>query len=99
MLRFRKHPSPVAAIDTYLAGILAEARRRGYRFDARKVGGRRTAVRIAVARGQVRYEWSHLRRKLKVRAPLAHRATRDGGPTTHPLFRVIPGPVASWEKR
>jgi pyrimidine dimer DNA glycosylase len=36
--RFRAHPRPRAAISTYLAAVHAEAERRGYAFDAAKIG-------------------------------------------------------------
>jgi hypothetical protein len=97
LIRFRAHPDPVAAINTYLAGILAEARLRGYRFDARKVRGRRTVVRIDATLGQLRFEWSHLLRKLRTRAPQAWRLARASEPRPHLLFRLMPGPVAEWE--
>src|SRR5690348_10808650 len=67
--RFRAHPDPVAAINSYLAEVLAESRRREYRFDARKIAGARTGIRVGATRGQLEYEWSHLRRKLRVRDP------------------------------
>jgi len=40
--RFRACRRPLAALDTYLAGICAEACRRGYRFDRTKLGRART---------------------------------------------------------
>jgi hypothetical protein len=97
LARFRVHRDPVAAINTYLAAIHAEARRRGYHFDGRKLRGRRTAVPIRATRGQVRFEWQHLQRKLRARAPRAYRLARRVQPTVHPLFRLVAGPVAVWE--
>ena len=99
LLRFRDHPRPLAAINTYLAGVLAEAQRRGYRFDSRKARGPRTAVRIRVSRAQLAYEWSHLLRKLRRRAPGADRVARGADPKPHGLFRLTAGPVAGWEVR
>lgn len=97
--RFRSHPRPVAAINTYLAGILAEARRRGYRFDARKVRGAKTSRLIRASTGQLAYEWSHLLRKLRRRAPGLYRVTRRARPRAHELFRLVSGPIAVWEVR
>ncbi len=97
--RFRAHARPVAAINSYLAVVLAEARRRGYRFDARKIGSRRTTMRIRVTTGQLHYEWSHLLRKLRRRAPLVFRQARRATPRAHPLFRLAAGPPADWEVR
>lgn len=96
--RFRTHPSPVAAVNTYLAAVYAEACRRGYDFDRRKFRGPRTSRRIAVTREQLGFEWTHLRRKLRVRAPSAYRVTKGMRPTAHPLFRLVSGPVADWER-
>lgn len=96
--RFRAHPSPVAAINAYLAGVYAEACRRGFRFDATRILGPRTTRRIVVARGQLDFEWAHLRKKLRARAPTAYRATRALRPAAHPIFRVTAGPVSDWER-
>ena len=99
LTRFRDHPCPVAAINTYLASVYAEARRRGYHFDGRKLRGPRTAHSISVTRGQLEFEWAHLRRKLRIRASVGYRASRAARPTAHPLFRLVLGPVAPWEAR
>lgn len=95
--RFRAHPRPIAAINTYLAGVLTEARRRGYRFDARKVVRKGVARRIDVTAQQLKFEWSHLLAKLRNRAPDAFRELRGVAPDAHPLFRVVEGPVEDWE--
>lgn len=97
LTRFRDHPRPVAAINTYLAGVLEEARRRGYRFDARKARGPRTEARIPASSGQLAYEWSHLLRKLRRRSPRMYRAARHMRPRAHSLFLLTRGPVARWE--
>src|SRR6185312_5615895 len=55
--RFRAHPSPRAAISTYLSAVHAEATARGYQFDASKVGPARCDAVIPVTRGQLEYEW------------------------------------------
>lgn len=98
--RFREHAQPVAAIADYLRAIHDEALLRGYRFDARKIGRARTRIRLAVARGQIDYEWRHLIQKLETRSPLAYERWRSlTRPAPHPSFRVVRGGVASWEKR
>lgn len=96
--RFHAHESPVAAINTYLAAVYAEACRRGYEFDVRKFRGPRTTRRIRVTRGQLAFEWTHLRRKLRSRSPAAYRETTGSRPAAHPLFRVAAGPIADWER-
>jgi len=97
--RFRAHPSPRSAINAYLAEVHAEAARRGYAFDRRKVGPVRTHGRIRVTTGQLTHEWQHLMRKLAQRSP-ALRGRWHGitVPDCHPTFRRIPGPIESWER-
>src|SRR6202008_4309440 len=68
LLRFRAASNPAQAIHTYLAAVFAEAQSRGYHFDARKLGRRASSARLTQTRGQLTYEWAHLRRKLRRRS-------------------------------
>jgi hypothetical protein len=98
--RFQAHPTPRSAINPYLGGVLNEADGRGYRFEQRKVRGARTRIRLGATRGQLRYEWRHLMRKLKVRNPQLHRKWKgEKTPLAHPMFRVVPGRIEPWERR
>ena len=96
--RFVAASAPCAAIARYLRAVQAEALRRGYRFDASKIGRDRPIEPLPVTRGQLHYELQHLTRKLKVRAPgrLAD-LPADDLPRPHPLFRVVRGGIAAWE--
>ena len=67
--RFRAQPSPLGAIADYLRGVHAEAVNRGYAFAARKISPARASGVIAVTRGQLMHEWSHLMAKLAIRDP------------------------------
>ncbi|MFF2273722.1 pyrimidine dimer DNA glycosylase/endonuclease V [Agromyces sp. NPDC058136] len=98
--RFRAVPDPLGAIGDYLAAVAAEAGERGYRFDAAKVHRRSASpVSIEVTRGQLALEWRHLVAKLEARSPeLALRWAEVELPESHPLFAVVPGEVASWER-
>lgn len=88
------------AIAAFLHEIASEAQRRGYEFDVRKIARPRTAHKIRETRGQLNYEWAHLKRKLKIRAPDIIRQLRDvDEPKAHPLFRIVAGEVREWEKR
>ena len=89
---------PEAAIATYLAGLLEEARSRGYAFDARKIGDGRLATPLEETAGQLQYEWGHLQQKLKTRDVARWRQSRRQVPSPHPLFRIVPGPVREWER-
>jgi hypothetical protein len=97
--RFRMARNPLAAIASYLSAVADEAERRGYRFDRRRITHQRRSTRLTVADGQLRHELRHLRSKLKVRDPACLRQLVGLKlPDAHILFRVIEGPVASWER-
>jgi hypothetical protein len=99
LCRFRAAGDPLDAIAALLHGIAAEADVRGYHFDARKIGRPVGASKIRETRGQLAYEWSHLQRKLRARAPALARKWRGvEQPQPHPLFRIIRGDVREWEK-
>jgi hypothetical protein len=97
--RFSRLTNPPAALAGYLAAVQAEAVRRGYTFDASKIGVKRFRGKLKETRGQLLYEWRHLRRKLTQRDP---ERCRDSAavkiPMPHPLFKIVPGPVRDWEK-
>lgn len=96
--RFRAQARPAAAIASYLQSVSDEAVRRGYSFDARKIGRGRSRGKIAVSRGQLAFERGHLLRKLKARAPKDYAVQRHAKIRTHPLFRATAGGVAGWER-
>ena len=90
---------PRTAINSYLAGVLAAADLRGYSFDRGKVGPIRCRVKLVSTEGQLRYEWQHLLQKLRTRTPAYYRRLRGVScPEPHPLFRILAGPVESWER-
>ncbi|UNK72082.1 pyrimidine dimer DNA glycosylase/endonuclease V [Microbacterium sp. H1-D42] len=97
--RFRDPADPLAAVGAYLAGVADEADARGYRFDRTRIIAPAPAIgTIAVTDGQLALEWAHLGVKLEARSP--ERATEWAltSPTAHPLFRVVPGGAAAWER-
>jgi hypothetical protein len=96
--RLRSCASPRAAVNRYLSIVYAEARLRGYQFDRSKLGRNHTVPLIPVTDGQLQYEWGWLLRKLRCRNPALYRHHLEVSvPMVHPLFRVVPGPVAEWE--
>jgi hypothetical protein len=99
LIRFRAQASPVGSIGDYLRLVHQEATTRGYRFAAGKITRAVALDRLTVTRGQLEFEWSHLLEKLKARDPerLA-RLARVKTPQAHPLFRVVRGGVAEWER-
>lgn len=93
--RFRAQRDPLPSIGSYLEAVAEEAGRRGYRFDASRILASAAEVeRIEVTQGQLDFEWQHLQRKLAQRSP----ELVGGTPRAHPLFAVVPGPVAEWER-
>ena len=97
--RFQEIDAPVAGVAEYLRGVASEATRRGYAFDTRKISRVRWTGRIDVAQGQLEFEWTHLRRKLTARSRPWLRGLGDvGRPDPHPMFRVVRGGVADWER-
>ena len=99
LVRFRANRRPAYAVAAFLVIIAQEAQRRGYRFDATKILQRRFRGQIEETSGQLHYEWKHLRRKLRLRAPKVYRQLRRiRTPEPHPLFRIVPGEIRDWEK-
>lgn len=99
LARFRAHPQPVLALNSYLSHVFNEAKSRGYAFDAGKLDANRQVDSIPVTSGQVEYEWNHLLSKLQTRSPeLYQRWSGTDSPRIHPLFRRRAGPRAEWEK-
>ena len=99
LLRFSKTKNPPAALATYLKAVHEESVRRDYNFDAAKIGAQLSRGKIRETRGQLLYEWRHLKRKLKRRDPKRLRELASVKiPAPHPLFKIVPGEVREWEK-
>jgi hypothetical protein len=99
LLRFAKMNNPPAALAAYLKAVHDEAVRRGYKFNTSKIGRRQFRGKLKETRGQLLYEWRHLKRKLKKRHPKRLRGLMAvKNPMSHPLFRILPGAVREWEK-
>lgn len=99
LARFRASARPRAAIAAYLRGVLDEADRRGYRFDATRIGRTGGAARIPVAQGQLEFELRHLKKKLRKRdAEWLKYLRTKGRLVAHPLFIVSTGGIEPWER-
>jgi hypothetical protein len=94
----------VYAIGFYLLTIYEEAVERGYRYTQEKILKPADKVQpIPVTTGQVRYEWSILKERLRSRSPPTYDALlrleqRTLHPSPHPLFVLVKGNVEPWEK-
>jgi hypothetical protein len=105
---YTKHPQldrfritrDMGAIGAYLLCIAKEAERRGYAFDTSKILHKTYRKKLCVTRGQLLFEYDHLKRKLqkrdKKRLSLFAHIKR---PMAHPLFTVVTGTIESWEKQ
>ena len=99
LLRFRAHASPVGCIGEYLRAVHEESGQRGYRFAAERITVTRASGRLTVTRGQLECEWQHLLDKLRSRDPeRLTELSKIKRPIPHPMFRVVRGGVAPWEK-
>lgn len=99
LARFRATPEPMDAIGSYLDGIAREADARGYSFNASKILNRADDVQpITLTSGQLDYEWHHLGAKLAARSPADAERWELAAPAPHPLFIVVPGDIAEWER-
>ncbi len=103
LLRFRAARNPLDAIDAYLLGVFEESTVRGYHFDRGKFRSPREEVRLPVTCGQVRFEWEHLMGKLARRdtrrfQELTRRPVHPLEISLHPVFFIVEGDVASWER-
>jgi hypothetical protein len=99
LVRFREQALPAACIALYLRALLEEANSRSYSFDRTKVPSFSSVQPIPVTRGQLDYEWQHLLGKVEKRnSAWFDRLRPIRNAKTHPLFTVVPGPLATWEK-
>ena len=98
LARFQAQPEPLKVIAAYLVVLANEADRRGYNFDVSKISSPRFDGQLVETRGQLLFEWQHLKRKLRARTPRIYRECRSlACPAAHPLFRIVRGPVRDWE--
>ncbi|MCE5311551.1 MAG: pyrimidine dimer DNA glycosylase/endonuclease V [Nitrospiraceae bacterium] len=97
--RFRECSAPLIAINSYLSAICAEASERGYSFNKDKLCPHTEKVVIRATSGQLFYEWQHLLAKLKSRSPEQYeKCLTVTAPESHPLFKIVEGSVAKWER-
>ena len=96
--RFNASSDPPGAIASYLRGLYGEAVNRGYKFSEDKISPAHFNGKIPCTRGQLLYEWNHLRQKVALRDARKHieiEGIRE--PEPHPLFSIIEGDVEGWE--
>jgi len=94
--RFKNSKDPILAINTYLYYVFEEAQNRDYNFNFDKVGKVNVNLKLEITTGQIKYEFKHLRKKLEQRCPDKLRDLI--GKEAHPLFNIVKGHIADWEK-
>jgi hypothetical protein len=98
LARFKAETDPVGAIARYLRSIHEEATARGYNFSGDKIEPRDFSGKVRSTRGQLLYEWAHLKSKLRLRDARRHDALQSvEEPEPHPLFEIVGGGVEDWE--
>ena len=97
--RFKEQVDSIAVIDRYLLVVYEESLRRGYHFDRTKIGPRFSKRKLIVTDGQLKFEFRHLKQKLKERDAERYKTIAAiDCPRPHPIFKVIHGNVEAWEK-
>ncbi len=99
LARFKQRQDSTALIAAYLNGVCEEANSRGYNFDHERIQTRQSRKKLTCTRGQLLYEWQHLRSKLEIRSP-DKLAKMDAvrRPAAHPMCTIVAGEVEPWEK-
>ena len=96
--RFKKSSKSLEAINLYLSIIHLEAAKRQFNFDITKFKKPTTTIRLYVNDGQLKYEFDHLLRKLRVRdVKLYDKIRRIKIIEPHPLFVIVEGKIETWE--
>ena len=97
--RFRQSSHPMRAIASYLWSVADEAKERRYLFDVSKIAMRRGRVTIPVTKGQLAYELTHLKQKLRERDPKRLQLVSERKPVKiNSTFKAVNGPIAPWER-
>lgn len=99
LIRFRMQADPIPAINTYLLYILLESLNRGYNFNKSNVKEPFLEHKMSVTKGQLIYEFRHLKKKLFKRdRKRYHELVKVVFPKPHPLFTVVEGEIEFWER-
>jgi hypothetical protein len=99
LIRFLNSDNPTSSINEYLSHVYLEAISRNYHFDKEKINWSFTPMKIDVTTGQVEFEIAHLLNKLSIRDIDKYKESiKLKVFEPHPIFRVNPGNIESWEK-
>jgi len=99
LIRFKNTDNPLGVIGTYLEEIYKESLKRGYSFNKSKISSTRCTSKIKVTKGQLNYEFLHLKKKLKIRDFKAFQRIKTiKNAEPNQIFYVIDGDIESWER-
>jgi len=98
--RFKNHPDTLSAINAYLYYVLEEGLRCGYGFKKEKISlPIKRILPIKVTKGQIRFEFNHLKKKLKTRDPEKYgQLLKVKQIRPHPMFKIVEGEIEEWER-
>ena len=97
--RFKNTDNPVDSINQYLTIVYRDSVKRGYRFNKDKINWEFKQTIITVTSGQLKYEVSHLLKKLKNRDIQSYiKIKKNKKFDVHPMFQVVEGSIENWEK-
>ena len=98
LIRFKNTQDPSLYIDAFLTEIYKEAVRRNFSYSKEKIRIIEGIPPIFVTKGQLEYEFEHLRRKLQKRSPeLLEKLPILTDLKSHSLFKTIEGGIEKWE--
>lgn len=96
--RFKENKDPLAAINLYLSYIHEESLSRGYNFDSSKFDVTKKTIKIDVTKGQLKYEFNHLKNKLRYRNILHYNKIKYiKNPESNKIFNIVNGSIEDWE--
>lgn len=99
LIRFKNHKTARLAINSYLKTVYQEAVKRNFSFDIKKIGKTNKKISIKITKNQIKYEFNHLLKKLKIRDKKRYQTLKKIDKIeSNPIFKQIKGPIASWEK-
>lgn len=99
MIRFNRAKNKDALINQYLSHVLKEANKRKFNFDKSKIKNIKTKEKIKVTKGQVLYEFIHLKKKLEYRDVDKYKELEKiKFPELNPVFELVEGDIEHWEK-
>lgn len=109
LIRFKKTSDPTLYINLYLIQVYYEAKARRYQFDFNKIDNEKimglnflNLEKIKVTKGQIKYEFEFLKKKLKKRDLQKYlkleNIENDMDIEINPIFEIIEGEIEEWEK-